>query len=80
MIAVQGIAPAGPIPVADRSDGRDRAPAGFAEGVDDVLAAAGGGTIAGRSFLHELVELSSRRARPAARRRSSARHPVDHDR
>ncbi len=57
MIAVQGIAPPGPIPVADRGDGRDRAPAGFAEGVDDVLAAAGGGTIARPRFLHELADL-----------------------
>jgi hypothetical protein len=57
VIAVQGIAPAGPIPVADRSDGRDRAAAGFAEGVADVLAAAGGGTIVRPRFLHELAEL-----------------------
>ncbi len=56
-IAVQGIASAGPIPVADRGDGRDRAAAGFAEGVDQVLAAAGGGTIAGPRFLSELADL-----------------------
>ncbi|MDX6377226.1 MAG: Peptidase family [Gaiellaceae bacterium] len=56
-IAVQGIAPPGPIPVADRGDGRDRAAAGFAEGVADVLAAAGGGGIARPNFLHELSDL-----------------------
>jgi len=56
-IDVQGIAPKGPIPVADRGDGRGRAPAGFAEGVADVLAAAGGGTIARPGFLHEFVQL-----------------------
>lgn len=56
-IAVQGIAPPGPIPVGDRGDGRGRAPAGFAEGVGDVLAAAAGGTIARPSFLHEFVQL-----------------------
>ncbi len=57
VIAIQGIAPAGSIPVADRSDGRNRAPAGFAEGVADVLAAAGGGTIERPRFLHELANL-----------------------
>src|SRR5262249_27111094 len=56
-IAVQGIAPPGPIPVGDRGDARGRAPAGFAEGVDDVLAAAGGGDIARPGFLHEFVQL-----------------------
>jgi hypothetical protein len=56
-IAVQGIAPPGAIPVADRGDGRDRAPAGFAEGVDQVLAAAGGGTITRPRFPSELADL-----------------------
>jgi hypothetical protein len=57
-IAVQGIAPPGrPIPVADRGDARGRAPAGFAEGVEDVLAATGGGDIARPGFLHEFVQL-----------------------
>jgi hypothetical protein len=56
-IAVQGIAPPGPIPVADRGDGRARAPAGFAEGVADVLALAGGGGIARPSFPDELAKL-----------------------
>jgi hypothetical protein len=56
-IAVQGIAPPGSIPVADRGDSRGRAPAGFAEGVADVLAAAAGGTLARPGFLHEFVQL-----------------------
>jgi hypothetical protein len=66
MIAIQGIAPPGPIPVNDRGDGRDRAPAGFAEGVADVLAAAGGGRIARPRFLHELAELVAPPRTPGA--------------
>ena len=57
MIAIQGIAATAPIPVGDRGDGRNRAPAGFAEGVAEALAAAGGGPIARPNFLHELAEL-----------------------
>jgi hypothetical protein len=56
-IAIQDIAPTGPIIVSDRGDHRQRAPAGFAEGVAAVLAATGGGTIARPHFLHELAEL-----------------------
>jgi peptidase M28-like protein len=56
-IAIQGIAPPGPIPVGDRGDTRGRAPAGFAEGVGDVLAAAGGGDVARPGFLGEFVRL-----------------------
>jgi Peptidase family M28 len=57
VIAIQGIAPSGPIPVADRGDGRERAAAGFAEGVNAALAATGGGAIARPRFLHELAAL-----------------------
>lgn len=56
-IAVQGIAAPGPMPVGDRSDSRDRSPAGFAEGVGDVLAAADAGEVERPAFLDELADL-----------------------